>query len=962
MSDETLFHHALEKPVAERSAFLEQACAGDTALQRRIEALLRSHEIPDSFLVRSEGNAEATIESNSDSIQDDTGAARPEKELIVRSSTVEGPGSRIGPYKLLQPIGEGGMGTVFMAEQMQPVRRTVALKLIKAGMDSRQVLARFGAERQALALMDHPNIAKVLDAGTTNDGRPYFVMELVKGIPITRFCDDRRLSTRERLELAIPVCKAVQHAHQKGVIHRDIKPSNVLVALYDGKPVPKVIDFGVAKATGPKLTDQTLYTEFGAVVGTVEYMSPEQAELNQLDIDTRSDIYSLGVLIYELLTGSTPLQRNRLKQAAVLEVLRLIREEEPPRPSLRISTTAELPSIAACRNVEPRMLSALMRGELDWIVMKALEKDRDRRYETANGLAADLRRYLDDEAVQACPPTAAYRLSKFAKKYRVALATACAFVVVLVGATVISAWQAVRANQARAEAVRAYAAETQQRREAQDQRDRAFKAEEDATASMNRARAAVDDYLTTISESRLLKSPLPGLQPLRKELLTTALKYYEDFLNRHQDDPGIQADLAAATFRVGDITDQIGSQEEAMKAFQTALRMYESLAGGDVSPSSRSYRAGAARCLVRMAMNQDNQGRSEESVKMFQRSIGLLDQLNRDLPGDEGGRADLGLAHHYLAKTLMKKGSPEEALVHQRAAIDLRRGLAADFPKQLSHRVGLALSLSNLGAILTRHGRTAEALESVRSANAIQRALVEEHPEDPNLQSTLALSTVGIAVNLNALGRSKESRPFHQESVEIMSRVVAENPAVTEFRAILASLASQFGQYLIDHDEIEAGLSALAKARDQGETIRRTNPNDVRNLNSLASIHRGIGKSRAKQGKIADALDSFRQAIAIGERIAGEDILFTYDLACGLALYSEFVGRDQSAAEKDPNKNSQYYSDKAMAVLLQAVGRGWREADWTERDPELGSLRARPDFQELIKTLRRKPGSASTGR
>ncbi len=341
---------------------------------------------------------------------------------------------------------------------------------------------------------------------------------------------------------------------------------------------------------------------------------------------------------------------------------------------------------------------------------------------------------------------------------------------------------------------------------------------------MNRARAAVDDYLTTISESRLLKSPLPGLQPLRKELLTTALKYYEDFVNRHQDDPGLQADLAAATFRVGDITDQIGSQEEALKAFQTALRMYESLAGGDFSPSSRSYRAGQARCLVRMAMNQDNQGHSEESVKMFERSIGLLDQLNRDLPGDEGSRADLALAHHYLAKTLMKKGSPEEVLAHQRAAIELRKGLAAEFPKQLSHRVDLALSLSNLGAILMRHGKNTEALDSVRGANAIQRALVEEHPEDPHLQSTLALSTLGMAVNLNSLGRWKESRPLHIESVEIMSRVVAENPAVTEFRAILASLASQSGQYLIDHDEIEAGLIALAKARDQGRDDQTDKP------------------------------------------------------------------------------------------------------------------------------------------
>ena len=314
------------------------------------------------------------------------------------------------------------MGTVYMAEQTQPVRRTIALKLIKAGMDSRQVLARFGAERQALALMDHPNIAKVLDAGTTEQGRPYFVMELVKGIPITKFCDEHRLTLRERLELAIPVCHAVQHAHQKGIIHRDFKPSNVLIALYDGKPVPKVIDFGVAKATGPRLTDQTLYTEFGAVVGTLEYMSPEQAELNQLDIDTRSDIYSLGVLLYELLTGSTPLEHKRLKEVVFLEVLRVIREEESPRPSMRLSTTEELPSIAACRNIEPRKLSGLMRGELDWIVMKALEKDRNRRYETANGLAADLRRYLRRRAGAGLPALCALQAEQISAAISVTIA------------------------------------------------------------------------------------------------------------------------------------------------------------------------------------------------------------------------------------------------------------------------------------------------------------------------------------------------------------------------------------------------------------------------------------------------------------------------------------------------------------------------------------------------------------
>src|SRR3954468_17576337 len=417
--EKSIFLRAIEVASAEgRWSFLDAACGDNRRLRDEIEALLAAHERPLGLL-------------------DEPDIVRPTVDMPVAQ---ERPGGSVGPYKLLQVIGEGGMGTVYMAEQTEPVRRLVALKLINAGMDSRQVLARFGAERQALALMDHPNIAKGFDAGTTDTGRPYFVMELVKGIPITRFCDDRRLTPRERLELAIPVCQAVQHAHQKGIIHRDIKPSNVLIALYDGKPVPKVIDFGVAKATGPRLTDQTLYTEFGAVVGTLEYMSPEQAELNQLDIDTRSDIYSLGVLLYELLTGSTPLDRKRLKQGAILELLRVIREEESPRPSLRLSTTEELPSIAACRNIEPRKLSGLMRGELDWIVMKALEKDRTRRYETANGLADDVRRYLDDEPVQACPPSARYRFGKFARRNKAALTMAAVLLVAAGVATAALGW------------------------------------------------------------------------------------------------------------------------------------------------------------------------------------------------------------------------------------------------------------------------------------------------------------------------------------------------------------------------------------------------------------------------------------------------------------------------------------------------------------------------------------------
>jgi serine/threonine protein kinase/WD40 repeat protein/tetratricopeptide (TPR) repeat protein len=434
MREETLFHLALEKPAGERAAFLKQACAGDAELYRRVEALLHAHERPGSFLGKPAVKLRATVDAPPNPPDDDADRAASEATADHPSLT-EVPGTHIGPYRLLEPLGEGGMGVVFMAEQLQPVQRKVALKVIKPGMGNRQVIARFEAERQALALMDHPNIARVLDGGTTSTGRPYFVMELVKGVPITRYCDEHQLTLTERLALFVPVCQAVQHAHQKGIIHRDLKPSNVLVTLYDGKPVPKIIDFGVAKATATntaaKLTERTLFTAFGAVVGTLEYMSPEQAELNQLDIDTRSDIYSLGVLLYELLTGTTPLERKRLKKAALLEVLRLIREEEPPRPSTRLSTAEALPSIAANRGLEPKQLRRRVRGELDWLVMKCLEKDRNRRYETAGGLAQDIERFLHDEPVLACPPSRAYRFRKFARRNRGALATAALLGVML---------------------------------------------------------------------------------------------------------------------------------------------------------------------------------------------------------------------------------------------------------------------------------------------------------------------------------------------------------------------------------------------------------------------------------------------------------------------------------------------------------------------------------------------------
>jgi serine/threonine protein kinase/Flp pilus assembly protein TadD len=920
--EQSIFLTALELAApAEREAYLRNACGTNEALRAAVAELLAAHERAGNILDA------PPVAAGGSGAQDNPGAG-----------SLEQPGTVIGPYKLIEQIGEGGMGTVWMAQQTEPVKRFVALKLIKAGMDNKQVLARFEAERQALALMDHPNIARVLDVGATPEGRPFFVMELVRGVPVTRYCDEHRLTPRERLELFVPVCQAVQHAHQKGIIHRDLKPSNVLVALYDGNPVPKVIDFGVAKATGQPLTERTLVTGFGAVVGTLEYMSPEQAELNQLDIDTRSDIYALGVLLYELLTGTTPLDRKRLKEAALLEVLRLIREEEPPRPSARLSTTDEMPSVAANRGLEPKQLSSVVRGELDWIAMKALEKDRNRRYDSANGFAQDVQRYLSDEPVLACPPSAAYRLRKFARRNRSRLAVAALLLSLLAVLSGVAAWAVKdRADRRQEAALRQAALEADIGRDL----DAALAFCRDGRL---REASAVVDRAGALAARGGVGDELGGRVARARADVHMAARLEEIGLERPAVKNG-DVDHAARAGRFRDAFREYGLDVTAVGADATAERIRESAIQGPLLAAldrwlMAEFRGGGQSpgsdllAVLRRADGDPWRGRFREAFGRHDRRA--LAELARDPTAVAQPPATVvllgavldGVGEGPLAVTVLRSAQqqhPDDFWINHDLASSLdvegaepaRKALAVGYYRAaLALRADSPMAHHNLGNALRDLGDLADAAAEHRKAIEIHPEYAQNHDSlglDLYLQGDLAGA---VAEYRKALALRPQNPRTHVnlgialQDLGDLAGAIAEHLKAIEFQPDLAEAHENLGAALERQGDLAAALAEHRRAL-------ALKPDD-------ADAHFGVGCVISRQGDLAGAAVEYRKALALQPDHA--------EAHCNLGIALERQG-EFAAALVELRRGHELGSKRPR----------WQydSADWVRRCQRLAELDAR---------------------
>jgi serine/threonine protein kinase len=715
-------------------------------------------------------------------------------------------------YEILDLLGWGGMGVVYRACHRQ-LNRPVAVKVIKPGMDSRQVIARFEAERQALALMDHPNIAQVLDAGTTDSGHPFFIMELVGGIPITEYCDRNRLSTRERLELFIPVCQAIQHAHQKGIIHRDVKPSNVLVTLAGGAAVPKVIDFGVAKAIDRRLTERTMFTQFGVIVGTFEYMSPEQAEMGVLDVDTRSDIYSLGAVLYELLAGSTPLEQAKLRGAAFTEILRRIREEEPPKPSTRLGESKDqVATIAARRQTDPARLKKLVRGELDWIAMKALEKDRSRRYESASALARDIERYLAGDPVEAGPPRAAYRFRKFAGKHRAAFATVGLFAGMLLTMSAVSTWQAIRATTAEGRAT--------------DQAARALRAEAQARAEAGKAQrsTAESEAVRKFLENDLLAAARPEGQDgglgkdvtIHQAVDAVRPRIAEAF----KDQPVIEA---AVRSTLGKTYDYLGEYDLAIRELERAVELRQSALGPDLPDTLKS------RSLLAEAYL--DAGRTAEAITLHEATVKLHESnLGPDHPETLDSRNTLGAAYLAARRTA-------EAITLLEATLKLHESkLGPDHHATLESR-------SNLAAAYLADGRTALAISLDETTLKLRESkLGLDHPHTLTTRSNLAVAHYRE-------GRLDRSIPLFAVTLKLReSKLGPDHPDTLATQANLGINYREAGR-------MDEGIRLMEQVLDRVRARYRATPP------SLAFVQRQLAIAYAAAGQPAKAEKLLRDGL-----------------------------------------------------------------------------------------------------
>lgn len=866
-----LFLHAVGKlPPEEWDGYIAGECHGDTQLQHLAMRFLEVHRQAGSFLESPMVALESQPEIN---------------------ERWERPGYQIGPYNLLQQIGEGGMGVVYLAEQERPVRRKVALKIIKPGMDTRQVIARFEAERQALTLMDHSNIAKVLDAGTTETGRPYFVMELVRGVAITEYCDECHLTTRERLELFLSVCQAVQHAHQKGVIHRDIKPSNVLVAMQDGQPMIKVIDFGVAKAINQRLTEQTLASGFGQMIGTPLYMSPEQAELSPLEIDTRGDIYSLGVLLYELLTGATPFDATRLKEAGFDELRRIIREEEPPVPSARVSTLAAeaLSTVAGHRRVEPRRIVQTIRGDLDWIVMKAMEKDRGRRYETANAFALDLQRYLSDEPVQACPPSAGYRVRKFVRRNKSAVAAASLLLLLLMFLGSGIGW-AVRDRSARRARVSGQVELIL--REVDELQDRqkwpaAFSAARRAEATVaggdadsqttQRVRSLLNDleFIDRLEQARMLQSAWVGQA---FDSAAADRSYAQAFRDYGVDVDALPVDVSIErlkarpklTVAVGAGLDAwAGARRNLVHGAAGSQRLFAIARGIDPDSVRDRVRAISGRPVAETA---DDLRKLAESIDVRTQQpstiVGLAKNLSRANQLDaatlllhDGQRFHPGdfWINYDLATILWYQKDYDGAVRFYTAAVSIR-----------PHAVA---ALNDLGSVLLDQKKLDEAIAYYRKATEIDPEFVYGH------------SNLGSA--LRAKGMLDEAADAHRRAIEIAPS--------------FAALYSNLGNVLREQKKLEEADTAYCKAIEL----------DPKN----AKAHYGLGNVFVDRGRLDEAIALYRNAIDLDPTLVfAHSNLGTILLKQG--MLDAAIAAFQQSIELDP-ANADAYANLGTALFRQ---------------------------------------------